>query len=73
VAAGVAKYWTKSKYNWAMKGMDKEQIELGSSPEFWKLIETRRKEKTISRAQLERNLKRADSVRNKVSKRASES
>jgi len=46
-----------------VEGMDKEQIELGSSPEFWRLIEARRKEKTITRAQLERKLKKINSGR----------
>jgi hypothetical protein len=39
-----------------VEGMDQEQIELGSSPEFWQLIEERRKQKTISREELERRL-----------------
>jgi hypothetical protein len=34
--------------------MDQEQLELGSSDRFWKLITARRKEKTISRAALEK-------------------
>jgi antitoxin (DNA-binding transcriptional repressor) of toxin-antitoxin stability system len=34
--------------------MDEEQLELGSSDKFWKLITARRKEKTISRAELEK-------------------
>ncbi len=37
-------------------GMDEEQIRLCSSPEFWKLMEDRRRESTISRAELERRL-----------------
>lgn len=40
--------------------LDEEQIELGSDPEFWKLIEARRAQKTISRAELERRLDEAD-------------
>jgi hypothetical protein len=39
-----------------MKGMDPEHLELGSSAKFWNLIEKRRKEKTISRTQLEKKL-----------------
>ena len=38
------------------EGMDPEQLELGSSPKFWKLIARRRKQKGISRAKLERKL-----------------
>jgi antitoxin (DNA-binding transcriptional repressor) of toxin-antitoxin stability system len=36
-----------------VNGLDAEQIELGTSDKFWKLITTRRQEKTISRAELE--------------------
>jgi hypothetical protein len=42
-----------------MDGMDEEPIRLASSPEFWTLIEARRRQKTISRAELERRLDRA--------------
>ncbi len=35
-------------------GMDAEQLELGSSENFWKLIQRRRKQKGISRAELEK-------------------
>ncbi len=41
-----------------VEGMDKEQLQLGSSDKFWKLIEKRRKDKTISRAELEQRLKK---------------
>lgn len=37
-------------------GMDPEQLELGSSDRFWKLLAGRRKQKTITRAQLEKKL-----------------
>ena len=40
-----------------VEGMDKEQLQLGSSDKFWKLIEKRRKDKTVSRAELEQRLK----------------
>ena len=36
--------------------LDEEQQELGSSEEFWKLITERRRQQTISRAELERRL-----------------
>ena len=39
-----------------VEGMDPEQLELGSSDKFWKLIARRRKQKGISRAQLEKKL-----------------
>jgi len=38
-------------------GMDEEQVQLGGSEKFWKLIEERRKQKTLSRARLEQKLK----------------
>jgi antitoxin (DNA-binding transcriptional repressor) of toxin-antitoxin stability system len=41
-----------------VEGMDKEQLQLGSSDKFWKLIEKRRKDKTVSRAELEQRLKK---------------
>ena len=37
-------------------GMDEEQLQLGSSKKFWTLIERRRAQKTISRADLEQRL-----------------
>jgi antitoxin (DNA-binding transcriptional repressor) of toxin-antitoxin stability system len=41
-----------------VEGMDKEQLQLGSSDKFWKLIEKRRKDKIVSRAELEQKLKK---------------
>ena len=41
-----------------VEGLDREQLELGSSDSFWQLIESRRKVKTITRAALDRRLKR---------------
>jgi antitoxin (DNA-binding transcriptional repressor) of toxin-antitoxin stability system len=38
-------------------GLDDEQIELGSSDEFWHLIADRRKGATVNRAALEEKLK----------------
>lgn len=40
-------------------GIDEEQLELGSDASFWKLIEERREEDSISRKELERALKSA--------------
>jgi hypothetical protein len=37
-------------------GMDLEQIALGHSDEFWQLIRERRGQKTMSRAELEKQL-----------------
>ncbi len=39
-----------------VEGMDEEQLQLGSSDKFWTLIEKRRTQKTISRAELEQRL-----------------
>lgn len=39
-----------------VEGMDREQLELGSSDKFWELIANRRKQKRITRAQLEKRL-----------------
>ena len=39
-------------------GMDEEQLELGSSAKFWRLIAERRTQKTLSRAELEQRIKR---------------
>lgn len=37
-----------------LEGLDKEQIELGSSDKFWKFIGARRAQKKLSRAETER-------------------
>ncbi len=39
-----------------LEGLDEEQLLLGSSDKFWALIEQRRKQKTISRVELEQKL-----------------
>ena len=39
-----------------VEGMDPEQLELGTSDKFWKLITKRRKQKSISRVKLEKKL-----------------
>ena len=39
-------------------GMDQEQLQLGSNDRFWELITDRRKEKTLTRAVLEKRLAR---------------
>jgi antitoxin (DNA-binding transcriptional repressor) of toxin-antitoxin stability system len=35
-----------------LEGLDKKQIELGSSDKFWKFIQSRRRQKTVSRAEV---------------------
>jgi antitoxin (DNA-binding transcriptional repressor) of toxin-antitoxin stability system len=37
-------------------GMDEEQISLGTSAEFWRMIQQRRGQPTISRSELENHL-----------------
>ena len=39
-----------------VRGLDLEQIELGASDEFWALIRERRKQRTMSRAELDKRL-----------------
>jgi antitoxin (DNA-binding transcriptional repressor) of toxin-antitoxin stability system len=39
-----------------VEGMDEEQLQLGSSDRFWNFIEQRRKQKTITRTELEKKL-----------------
>ena len=46
-----------------VEGLDREQVELGTSAEFWKLIRGRRREKTLSRAELERAIQRKPAKR----------
>lgn len=41
-----------------VEGLDAEQLELGSSPEFWSLITQRRQELTVTREQLEQKMRR---------------
>ncbi len=40
-----------------VEGLDEEQLQLGSSDKFWTLIETRRRQKMVSRTELERRIK----------------
>ena len=41
----------------SVRGMDEEQLQLGSSDKFWRLIAERRVQKTVSRVELEQNIK----------------
>ncbi len=43
-----------------LEGFDEEQLELGYSDKFWQLIEQRRKQKNMSRAELEKQLESAE-------------
>ena len=40
-----------------VKGMDREQLQLGSSDKFWKLISERRSQATMSRTELEESIR----------------
>ena len=52
-----------------VEGMDEDQLQLGSSVKFWTLIEKRREQKTISRAQLEKKLARTNGGLRKTSRK----
>ena len=39
-----------------VEGMDEEQLQLGSSDNFWKLIAERRAQRAFSRAELEQKM-----------------
>lgn len=39
-----------------VEGMDTEQLRLGSSDKFWKLISERRSQRTMSRTELEQKV-----------------
>jgi prevent-host-death family protein len=39
-----------------VEGMDLEQVELAQSDKFWRLIRKRRRQKTLSRAELEKRI-----------------
>ena len=41
-------------------GMDREQVELGTSAEFWSMIQDRRRQPTLNRAELESRLNSSD-------------
>jgi antitoxin (DNA-binding transcriptional repressor) of toxin-antitoxin stability system len=43
-----------------LAGLDDEQIALGVSDDFWRLILARRQEPSITRSELERRLSEAD-------------
>jgi PHD/YefM family antitoxin component YafN of YafNO toxin-antitoxin module len=40
-----------------VEGLDAEQLDLGSNPVFWELIARRRRQRTITRAQLEERIR----------------
>ena len=46
-----------------LAGLDDEQIALGVSDDFWRLILARRQEPSITRSELERRLSEADKAK----------
>jgi hypothetical protein len=52
-----------------VEGLDEEQVQLGSSGKFWTLIEERRRQKTISRRELEKTLDGSNGRLRKKSKK----
>ena len=52
-----------------VKGLDEEQLQLGSSEKFWTLIEARRRQKTIGRRELEKRLDGTNGRLRKTSKK----
>jgi hypothetical protein len=44
-------------YMVGVEGMDLEQVEFGQSDELWKLIQARRKQEPISRAEFEKRVR----------------
>ena len=52
-----------------VEGLDEEQVQLGSNEKFWTLIEARRKQKRISRAELERRSKDANGSRETIAEK----
>ena len=53
-----------------VEGLDKEQIELGTSDKFWKLIGERRRQSTLSRAGLEQRLNKGESTNGRQPRKA---
>jgi hypothetical protein len=52
-----------------VEGLDEEQLQLGSSDKFWTLIEERRRQKAISRRELEKILDGTNGSLRKTSKK----
>ncbi len=49
-----------------IEGLDEEQLALGTSSTFWKLMRERRKEKTMPRAALEKKIAQRRKARSAV-------
>ena len=53
-----------------VEGLDQEQLELGSDTAFWEMIAQRRRQRTMTRSQLEMNIRRSSSTPKKRSGRS---
>jgi antitoxin (DNA-binding transcriptional repressor) of toxin-antitoxin stability system len=49
-----------------IEGLDAEQLQLGSSDKFWRLITERRQQKTVSRAILEQSINKKSGANKKT-------
>jgi prevent-host-death family protein len=56
-----------------VEGLDEEQLQLGASDKFWKLITERRTQKTMSRAELEQKINAKDRSASRPAKRTKRS
>ena len=52
-----------------VEGLGEEQLQLGSSEKFWKLMEERRRQRTISRRELEKTLDETNGRLRKTAKK----
>src|SRR5437870_12186687 len=52
-----------------VEGLDAEQLDLGSNPAFWELIARRRRQRTITRAQLEERIRQTAKRQSKAAQR----
>ena len=52
-----------------VEGPDAEQVELGTNPTFWELLARRRRQRTITRAQLEQRIGRSVTGRPEAAQR----
>jgi antitoxin (DNA-binding transcriptional repressor) of toxin-antitoxin stability system len=53
-----------------IEGLDREQLRLGTSDKFWKLIGERRSQRTLSRAELEQRLNKGKSTNGRQPRKA---
>jgi antitoxin (DNA-binding transcriptional repressor) of toxin-antitoxin stability system len=56
-----------------VEGLDEEQLQLGTSDKFWKLMTERRTQKTMSRADLEQKINAKNRSESRPAKRTKRS